>query len=415
MPPHVLILGAGAVGLCSAWFCRQRGLRVTVIERNGPERDGCSYGNAGLVVPSHFVPLAAPGAIPLALRSMLRPDSPLYVKPRLSWDLLTWGYRFWKASSPARVAKASPVLGRLLLESRILFEELAEACDDEFCLQQRGLLMLCRTQKGLDAEAHLAEAAHGLGMAAEVLDRQDTASRDPSVTTDVCGSIYFPSDAHLVPQKFVAALQRRLEAAGCEFVWNAEVQGFDVRDRRIVAVRSTCGTREVDQVVLAAGVWSAELARALGLRLPLQAGKGYSLTLSQPRQLPAIPSICVEGRLAVTPMGSALRFGGTMELSGTNSTSNPSRARGIIRSATEFFPEFRPEDFAGVAPWMGLRPLSPDGLPYLGRTSRYRNLCVAAGHAMLGVALAPVSGKIVAGLVVGEPSNENLELLSPDR
>jgi D-amino-acid dehydrogenase len=419
MPPHIVILGAGAVGLCTAWYCQQRGFRVTVVERHGPERDGCSYGNAGLLVPSHFVPLAAPGVIPLALRWMFRPDSPLYVRPRLSWELFSWGFRFWRASTRTRVNRGSPVLCALLQESQQLFDELSEVCAGAFPPQRRGLMMLCRTQQALDHEAELAESAHRLGLSTEVLDRRATAERDPAMSMDVCGSVYFASDAHVVPGDFMRALQRQLEAAGVDFVWKTEVLRFDVRSGRVAAVvtstESIEANLEADHMVLAGGAWTGEIARELGLRIPMQPGKGYSLTLASPPQRPTIPSICVEGRLAVTPMNDALRFGGTMELSGFGTSISPARIRGIIRTATEYFPRFQASDFEGVTPWQGLRPLSPDGLPYLGRTARYSNVLVAAGHAMLGISLAPISGKRIADLIAGDPPHPDSELLSPDR
>jgi D-amino-acid dehydrogenase len=188
-----------------------------------------------------------------------------------------------------------------------------------------------------------------------------------------------------------------------------------VGGRRIEAVESAAACDEAGHVVLAGGAWSPALAKSLGLRLPMQAGKGYSLTLEQPPQLPGMCSICTEARLAVTPMGSRLRIGGTMEIAGLDERVDPRRVRGIIRSALAYFPELRESDFAGVEPWKGLRPCSPDGLPYLGRTARYDNLVIATGHAMMGLSLAPITGKIVGQLVAGERPDHDLALLSPDR
>jgi D-amino-acid dehydrogenase len=187
------------------------------------------------------------------------------------------------------------------------------------------------------------------------------------------------------------------------------------RGPRVALLRTTRGDLAADEFVLAGGVWSSGLARSLGLKLPLEAGKGYSLTLPEPRQSPEHCAILTEARVAVTPMGSALRFGGTMEMSGLNQLVHPARVRGIVKSVMSYYPDFREQDFLDIAPWRGLRPCSPDGLPYLGRSERYDNLVVATGHAMLGLSLGPISGQIVARIVSGEPTGFDLALLSPDR
>ncbi len=167
--------------------------------------------------------------------------------------------------------------------------------------------------------------------------------------------------------------------------------------------------------MLCAGSWSAAAAHKLNLKLPLQAGKGYSLTLPNPRQQPHICAIFQEARVAVTPMGSSLRFAGTMELSGLNETINPRRVQGIIDSVSRYYPEFKPEDFREIRPRCGLRPCSPDGLPYIGRTQRFANLTIATGHAMMGLSVGPITGLLVAEILSGEKPRFNLTALSPDR
>jgi len=415
MQKHVIIIGGGVIGLCSAYYCLERGLRVTVIERNGPERDGCSFGNAGMIVPSHFVPLAAPGMVALGLKWMWNSESPFYVQPRCSTELLSWGYQFWRACTRLRVDQAAPVLRDLHFASRACYEQLADAWDNEFGLVQNGLLMLCKTQHAFEEEAQMAERARKLGIPTEVLDAAATSARDPGAKMDICGSVYYPRDAHLSPQRFMADLQSRLVERGCEFQWRTEVTGVELGGNHVRAVNTSQGNFQADEIVLASGMWSSGLAKALRLKLPMQAGKGYSLTLPAPRQLPRLCSILTEARVAVTPMGSTLRFGGTMEMTGLNETVNPARVRGIIQSSLRYFPEFRAEDFEGITPWRGLRPCSPDGLPYLGRTGRFDNVTIATGHAMMGLSLGPITGQIVAGLLQDEPSKIDLTLLSPDR
>jgi D-amino-acid dehydrogenase len=274
---------------------------------------------------------------------------------------------------------------------------------------------LCNTERTLHEEAHAAEHARQLGLKAEVLDAAATASREPNVTMSIVGSVYYPLDCHLTPARLIAALRGQLASAGASLCHGTPVDRLRRDGSRITAVEATGRSFEADEFVLAAGVWSDDMARQLQLNLPMQAGKGYSLTLPNPPQLPKIPIILTEARVAVTPMGSTLRLGGTMELAGIDMRINPSRIRGIVKSVPKYFPRFKPSDFDSVEPWCGLRPCSPDGLPYLGRSTKISNLTIATGHAMMGVSLGPISGKIVADLISGERPQVDISLMSPDR
>jgi D-amino-acid dehydrogenase len=411
LPKHITILGAGVIGLSTALYCARRGMRVTIIDQKTRQRDGCSFGNAGMIVPSHFIPLAAPGMVALGLKWMWNPESPFYIKPRLDVDLMSWGLHFWKAATKTRVEAAAPVLRDLSLLSRECFETLGL----DFGLVKRGLLMLCKKQQTLDEESHMAEKANALGIPAEVLDAKATAALDPAVTMDICGSVFFPKDCHLAPGSFISAVEAELVRLGVTFLWETEVSGFKTESGALRALKTSRGEIESDEVVLSGGVWSAQLAKELDLKLPMQAGKGYSLTLANPKQLPELCSICTEARLAVTPMEGALRVGGTMEMAGIDESITQRRVRGITRAFPQYFPAFEEADFAEVKPWSGLRPVSPDGMPYIGRTQRWKNLTVATGHAMMGLSLAPATGRIVSELLAGEESSVKLDLMSPDR
>jgi D-amino-acid dehydrogenase len=213
----------------------------------------------------------------------------------------------------------------------------------------------------------------------------------------------------------MAALQQELERNGVSFRWSTGVTGWRVADGRIDAVRTERGDLTADEYVIAGGSWSPEIARGLHVRLPLQAGKGYSLTLPRPKQRPSIGAILTEARVAVTPMGETLRFGGTMEIAGLDESINPARVQGILKSIPKYFPDFGPDDFRDVPVWRGLRPCSPDGLPYVGRFRRYANLSVATGHAMMGLSLGPITGKLMAEILSDAKPTIAIELLSPDR
>jgi len=403
-------VGGGVIGLSTALECARRGHRVAVVERNGERRDGCSYGNTGMVVPSHFVPLAAPGAMALALKWMWNPASPFYVKPRLSPELADWGLKFWRAANEEHARRAGPLLCSLALAGRAHYEVLAGEADD-FAFKERGVLMLCRTEHALQEEAAVAEQGRALGLKTEILDAKAAAALEPGMRMDIAGAVHFADDCNVDPGRLMESLQRRCTAAGVVFHWGTSVANWRIDGGRIRSV----GDLAADEFVLCAGSWTPALAREMGLRLPMQAGKGYSLTLPKPRFAPRACALLTEARVAVSPMNGSLRFGGTMELAGMDESINPIRVRGIIDAVQRYYPDFGPQDFEGVEPWRGLRPCTPDGLPYLGRTAKLKNLVVAAGHAMLGVSLAPATARIVADALDGAPPHANAALLSPDR
>jgi len=416
MSKDVVILGAGVIGLSVAYYAAREGHRVTVVDRQPEQHDGCSFGNAGMIVPSHFVPLAAPGMVALGLKWMWNPESPFYIKPRLDWDLLSWGYRFWRSATPKHVQRSAPLLRDLSLASRACFEEISAIPGADFGLVKRGLLMLCNSQHALDEESRTAAQARHLGIPAEVLDRRKTATLDPGVTMDIAGAVFFPKDCHLIPQRFMDTLKQQIRALGGRFLWEHEFRGWDLDSSgKIQRLRTSGEPVEGDEFVLCGGSWSPQLTESIDLKLPMQAGKGYSLTLTKPRQLPNLCSIFTEARVAVTPMGHSLRFGGTMEIAGLNEDINPVRVRGIIKAVPKYFPTFQESDFDSIQPWRGLRPCSPDGLPYVGRTSCCPNLTIAAGHAMMGLSLAPVTGRLVSEVLCGRKPTIDISLLNPDR
>ncbi len=415
MSKEIIIVGGGVIGLSTAYYAARKGCRVTVVDRNPEQREGCSFGNAGMIVPSHFIPLAAPGMVALGLKWMWNPESPFYIKPRLNLDLFRWGWKFWQAATPEHVRRSAPLIRDLSLASRACFEELAKLPGNDFGLVQKGLVMLCKSEAAWEEEAHTAAQAQALGIPAEVLDARQTAKLDPKVTMDVHGSVYFPKDCHLTPQRFMSGLKQQLDWHGVKFLWHTEVTGWRTEAGKIAALQTSKGDLTGDEFVICGGSWSPSVARDLRLNIPLQAGKGYSLTLSEPRQLPDICAIFCEARVAVTPMGKTLRIGGTMEIAGLNEDINPARIRGITNAVPKYYPEFKTTDFAGIKPWRGLRPCSPDGMPYMGRTSRYTNLVVATGHSMMGLSLGPITGQLMAEVLTGGTPAIDLQLLSPDR
>ncbi len=412
----VIICGGGVVGLSTAYYLARAGVVVTLIERNPEDADSCAHGSAGYISPSHVVPLSAPGMIWQGLKWMMSSRSPFYIKPRLDSDLIRWGWLFARACSPQHTQRAAPLLAELSLGSRQLFVDLAREMGDAFELKTEGLINLCKTAECLDHEAQgMARIAREAGVEAQVLNAQETAALEPGVRMDVAGSIYFPIDAHLSPRVFMPALIDHLKSLGVTFLWNTNVRGWKTDGGRISGLSTSAGELVADDYVLATGSWAPDTVRGLEIRLPMQPGKGYSLTIENPRFQLTKSIILAERRAAVTPMGTKLRFGGTMEISGHDDRVRPERIEQLIDAAQFYFPEFRADDFAGIEPWFGYRPVSPDGLPYVGRFKQHPNLIAASGHAMLGLTLAPITGKLVAEIVANQAPSMDLSLLSADR
>ncbi len=412
----VIVCGGGIVGLCTAHYLAREGFAVTLIERNAEGADSCACGSAGYISPSHLAPISAPGMVWQGLKWMMSSRSPFYIKPRLDPELLRWGWLFARSCTREHTRRAAPVLRDLCLGGRQLFVELAEKTGNAFELRTEGMLNLCKTPETLDHEAHgLVSLTNELGVEARVLDAKQTAEMEPSARMDIAGSIYFPIDAHLTPSKFISTLVALLKQQGVRLHFNTSVHGWRAEAGRITGVSTSAGELGADEYVIAAGSWATETLRSLGLRLPMQPGKGYSLTIEQPRFQFTKSLILAERRVAVTPMGGTLRFGGTMEISGHTDSVRPERIEQIIAAAQSYFPDFRADDFAGIKPWFGYRPVSPDGMPYIGRFAQPANLTAACGHAMLGVTLAPITGLLVAETLTGRKPSVDMTLLHPDR
>jgi len=410
----VAVIGAGIVGLSCAYYLRREGHDVIVIDRERQERDGASFGNAGMIVPSHFVPLAAPGVIEQGLRWMRDPASPFYFRPRLSRELMQWGYHFWRASRQSRVDAAAPLLLQLNLASQREYREL-EYDLGGFGLEQSGLLLLCATEHGLTDESRVAVHARSLGLEANVLARADLAALEPDIAIEAIGAVHYTGDSHLDPGAYLAALERWLVEHGVEFRWSFNVSSLATASGKVTGVNSQQGSVRADAVVLAAGSWSSKLARTAGVSLLIEPGKGYSLTVPMENQRLKTPAILSEARVAVSPLGARLRVGGTMELTGFGPSNSHARVKGIVDSATRYLPGLDKHALLTAKQWQGLRPCTPDGLPYLGRDAAHPNLVIATGHAMMGVSLAPITGRLVADLLAGRGSLIDVAALDPRR
>jgi D-amino-acid dehydrogenase len=410
----VAVIGGGVIGLSSAYYLNKAGYNVTVIER-GDITDGCSFGNMGYISPSHFVPLASPGIISQGLKWMLSPTSPFYIKPRLSMDLMQWGYHFWKSSNATTVQKNSPHLNNILQLSRKLINELRKQIGDDFEMEEIGCLMMCKQQTTLDHEFHLADDAEKLGLKVDRLLKDDVQKLEPNVEVNVAGAVLFKDDCHFNPGKMMSSLKLYLQSNGVQFKLNTTVTGFEKSNKNISAIITDKGKFNCDEVVLATGSWLPVVAKMMGIKLLLQPGKGYSYTYPFIEKNIKYPAILVDGRCAITPWGNKLRIGGTMELSGINNKVLVKRMEGIYNSAKDFYPglkiDFPPTDKI----WNGLRPVTPDGLPYIGKHSLYENVVIAGGHAMLGISEGTGTGKLVSEIVNNKTTSIDIRAFRVER
>ena len=414
MEKKVVIVGGGIIGLSCAYYLSQDGHQVTVIDR-GKIDSGCSFGNAGMIVPSHVIPLAAPGMISQGMRWMLNSKSPFYVKPRLSKELFSWGRNFYRSANETHVSRSMPALRDVSILSKQLYCDLAEK-SAEIAYEEKGLLMLFQSDKVGKEETHAGEIAQSLGMEVGFLSKKEVQQLETGSTVNAIGGVHFKSDAHLHPQKLMAFLLKSCRENGVEFAEETEVNSINIQNSKINSVTTSSGKISGDEFVIAGGAWSPELTKQLGIQLSLLAGKGYSFTLSNPSERPNIPSILCEGKVAVTPMGSDLRFGGTMEITHVRDTKiNQKRLQGIVETANSFYPEMQIKFPKKEDQWYGFRPCSPDGLPYIGRSSKVSNAIVATGHAMMGLSLGPATGAIITSIVNEEKFPVSIDLFHPDR
>jgi len=400
--------------LCCAYYLNKEGYEVTVIDRNDIT-DGCSFGNMGYISPSHFIPLATPGIVSQGLRWMLNPSSPFYIKPRLNRELIQWGLTFWKNSNAQKVKENIPHLNNLLQLSRELMNDLKKEFNDSFTMIEKGCWTLYKNEKTADHERHLAEQAVRLGLKTQTYSASQVQELEPEVEVDAAGGVLWLDDCHLDSAKLMKALHHFLQTEGVKFLLNSEVKGFERTNGKINSVITDKDKIDTDEIIIANGSWMPAVARMAGIHLLMQPGKGYSVVYENMEKNLRRPAILIEARTAMTPIDRWLRIGGTMELSGHSDNVLPKRVTAIYDSVKKYFPSLdisRPEP--GKA-WYGYRPVTPDGLPYIGKHKKISNLTFAGGHAMLGVSAAAATGKLVNEILGNRPTSIDIFAFDPER
>ncbi len=419
----VVIVGGGVVGICAAYFLHQQGKSVAVLDK-GEIGGACSWGNAGYITPSHIIPLAAPGMIAQGIKWLFHSQSPFTIKPKLELDFATWLIHFFRHCTKRHIDNSKHLLLDLHQQSLALYQNFHQLLSDNnaynFELFHNGLLFLYKHEAALKTETERVAMARDLGLNARMVEPQQVAEMEPQLKFDIRGGAYYPEDAHTLPFRFVQGLRNFLaeqsgSGGGVKFFEKMTVTEFKHNRGRIDEVVTTHKRVRCDELVIAAGAWSAALGRTLGLKIPVQSGKGYSFFQSGGDYPCRTPFILEEARVAVTPMCDNIRFAGTLELGNMDPAVNPHRVKGILNGIKSFLPDFKPEKVKLDQVWSGFRPCSPDGIPIIGRHPAFDNLTLATGHAMMGMSLGPISGKLVAEIISGLSPSVPLAAMATNR
>ena len=400
-PRHVVVIGAGVIGTACAHYLEQAGIEVTLLDR-GTVGGGCSRGNCGYVCPSHVLPLAGPGVLAKTLPLLFQTDSPLRIKWRLDPALMSWMWRFALRCNRRDMLASAHGIAALLNSSRTLYDQLfaIEQLNAEW--EQRGLLFVFRTPSEFDHYSHTDDLLRTqFAMPARRYDSRELADLEPALLPGLAGAYHYELDAHLRPDRLLSSWRDLLLARGVQIREHCELTGFDLEGRRVRAVRTSQGDIPADAVVVAAGAWTPLLSKHTRCPVPIQPGKGYSITMPRPARCPRIPMIFEEDRVAVTPMQSGYRIGSTMEFAGYDTSIDPRRLDLLRKTARRYLHE--PEAGPVEEEWYGWRPMTPDGKPVIGFSPGLDNVLVAAGHGMLGLSMAPATGRLATELLAGEP------------
>jgi D-amino-acid dehydrogenase len=390
----VVVVGCGVIGAACAHYLVRSGWAVEMIDR-GAFGQGCSHANCGFVCPSHVLPLAAPGAVGQAFWALFQKDSPFSIKLRLDPALWGWLLRFARRCNRHDMLEAGRAIQALLQSSRALYQDLfaTEPLDAEW--ETRGLLFVFRSPAAMEHYAHTDRLVREkFGLAAVRYEAAALPDLEPALKPGLAGAWYHAGDAHLRPDKLMTSWRRLLEARGVTVREHCEFKGL-VRDGRLArGVATSAGTLPAEAVVIATGAWTPLLQRHLGCPVPIQPGKGYSITMARPGKCPARPLLFDEHRVAVTPLKSGYRLGSTMEFAGYDTTLNRRRLDLLRTGAAHYLQE--PYGEPVYEEWYGWRPMTCDGKPIIGPSPALDNVFLAAGHNMLGLSMAPATGRLIA-------------------
>ena len=412
-PPHddVLIIGGGAIGLATALALLDAGRGVRILEA-GAVGGGASHGNCGTITPSHAPPLAAPGVVAQALRWMFTPDAPLYLKPRIDPALWHWLLRFAARCNPRNWRQSTQARAALLNDARARLADWVGRYGLQCEFEEEGLDYVFRDPRKFQQYVDESVVLKTFGIATQVFGGTDYEREEPAMLPGVAGAIRFPGDARLRPDRYVAELARVVRERGGVIEEQCRVDRLEPTSDG-VRLATSQGERKGGEAVIALGAWTPAFARRLGIRAPIQPGKGYSITYSRPARVPRHPMVLKDRSVCVTVWDSGFRLGSTMEFSGHDDTLNATRLAALERGAREFLRE--PVGAEVHERWCGWRPMTWDDLPLLGRAPGQRKVWIAAGHGMLGISMSTATGQLMADLMTGRPPAFDPSPYRPER
>ncbi len=409
----VVIVGAGIIGIACAHYLSQAGLKVTVIDR-GTIANACSHGNCGYVCPSHVLPLTQPGAILEAMASFFNPKAAFRVKPRFSPAFWNWMWQFTKRCRRQPMLAAGTHLKALLDSSMQEYRQLIplQSLDCEW--QDSGLLYVFETTRGMQGFAKNDRLlSDHFDVAARRIEGEELPDFDPALKAGLAGAFYYADDAQVRPDRLAMAWTEKLKNDGVNFLEDCAVESLEITGGRLSQLRTSQGALQADHYVIAAGAWSTHFARQLGCRIPIEPGKGYSVTMQRPELCPRYPMLLPEHHVGVTPFKDGYRLGSMMEFVGFDTSIPASRIQQLREAAQPYLVE--PFTDAVQDTWYGWRPMTWDSLPIIGRVPKLENTYLATGHNMLGLSLAAGTGKLVAEIVQRQTPHIDPGPYSPSR
>lgn len=412
-PESVTIVGGGIIGLTVAHYLVDAGLKVTLIDKSTIAA-ACSHGNCGYICPSHVLPLTEPAAIPLAIKSLFNPKAPFSVKPRFSPALVNWMWQFARRCTERQMLTSGVALKAILDSSLDEYKRLIAAQQLDCQFKTNGLLYVLRTDHGFDEFAKTDKfLIDNFGVAATKMNGSELASFEPALKPGLAGAFLYPGDASVNPSQLNQSLVSSLKSRGVEFRENCLLTGVKKSSDRITHLETSQGELPVDAVVFATGAWSTKLSSTLECKIPIEPGKGYSVTMTRPEPCPSYPMLFPEHKVGVSPFENTYRLGSMMEFSGYDESIPAHRIQQLQDSAKPYL--ITPFTDQKLETWYGWRPMTWDSLPIIGQTPRFSNTWLATGHNMLGLSLATATGRLVKEMILREPTHVDPLPYSPTR
>lgn len=411
--PDVVIIGGGVIGLFCAYYLSQEGKSVTILEK-GSLKEACSYGNCGLISPSHALPLNSPELLMKSVKWLFQKDSPFYIRPQLDSKFISWMLAFGlNAFNKKQIERSMHGRNNLLMDSKNLYDKLFASQSFDCNWAPSGIHFVFSKEKSFEGYRIKDTKLSAIGLNAEPIIGQQLMDMEPALTDHAYGSWFYKIDASLNPGKLLTELRKQLLSNGVVIEELCEVKEFKKSNNRITELVTNKGNFKAENVVLAAGAWSPWLENQLNLKIPIVPGKGYSITMKRPALSPICPLIFEERKVVATPWKDSYRLGGTMEFAGYNDKLDHSRLQGLKRAATEYLKEPFTEE--NTEEWCGWRPMTSDGMPIIDQSPKHNNLYLACGHNMLGLSMAPSTGKLITEMITGKEPHLDHSLYSFNR